>query len=140
MARPSKQERITQAVRAYLAMAESQSPDTHPLDVGSVAEAVGCVRSSIYNYGLQGEILEVAERQRECHQTNPVSDLKALLRQLQGELAAMEVRNYALLERLNLVEANAVRLGVDPEDLYRPLLKPPRQVPNLTRRKKNEPI
>lgn len=140
MARPSKQERITQAVRAYLAMAEGQSPETHPLDVGSVAQAVGCVRSSIYNYGLQQDILDAAARQRECHQADPDSNLKALLRQLQGDLAAMEVRNQALLERLNLVEANAVRLGVDPDDLYRPLLKPPRQVPNLTRRRKNSPI
>jgi hypothetical protein len=140
MARPSKQERITQAVRAYLTQAEQQSPETHPLDVGSVAQAVGCVRSSIYNYGLQRDILDAAARQRECHQTDPDSHLKALLRQLQGELAAMAVRNHALLERLNLVEANAVRLGVDPDDLYRPLLKPPRQVPNLSRRRKNPPI
>lgn len=128
MGRKSRRDTITEAVRAYLAEAETQPADTHPLDIGSVAIAVGCARSSIYNYGLQDEILAASQRQHELEQTQPTG-LKGLIHQLRDEIAAMETRNLALLERLNLVEANAVRLGVDPEELYRALLKPPRQTP-----------
>lgn len=130
MGRKSRRDTITEAVRAYLAEAETQPTDTHPLDVGRVATAVGCARSSIYNYGLEDAILAASQRQREREQTQPTG-LKGLIHQLRDEIAAMETRNLALLERLNLVEANAVRLGVDPEELYRPLLKPPRQAPRI---------
>jgi hypothetical protein len=135
MGRKSKRDVVTEAVRDYLAEAEMRSADTHPLDVGSVAAAVGCARSSIYNYGLQDEILAAAQKQCEREQVQPTG-LKGLIQQLRNEIAAMETRNLALLERLNLVEANAVRLGVDPEDLYHPLLKPPRQVPRTGGRQK----
>jgi len=135
MGRKSKRDTVTEAVQHYLTEAEAQSPDTHPLDVGSVAAAVGCARSSIYNYGLQNDILMAAQRQREREQTQPTG-LKGLIHQLRDEITAMETRNLALLEQLNLVEANAARLGVDPEELYRPLLKPPRHAPTTGRRRK----
>jgi len=133
--RKSKRQSVTDAARAYLALAEMCSPDEYPLDVGSVAAAVGCVRASLYNYGLQSEILAAAQRQRERHATVPDTSLKGLLRQLRVELVATEARNQALLERLNLVEANAARLGIALEDLYQPLLKPPRHVSQAGRRR-----
>jgi hypothetical protein len=135
MGRKSKREVVTEVVRTYLAQAEVHSADTHPLDVGSVAAAVGCARSSIYNYGLHNDILAAAQRQRE-RQPTPRTGLKGLIHQLRDEITAMETRNLALLERLNLVEANAMRVGIDPEELYRPLLKPPRQTPGTGRRNK----
>lgn len=132
MGRKSKRDVVAEVVRTYLAEAETHSADTHPLDVGSVAAAVGCARSSIYNYGLHNDILAAAQRQRE--QIQRIG--KGLIHQLRDEITAMETRNKALLERLNLVEANAMRLGIDPEELYRSLLKPPRQTPGTGRWKK----
>jgi hypothetical protein len=39
-----------------------------------------------------------------------------------------EERNKHLVARLALVEANAARLGIDPEELYRPVMRPMRNV------------
>ena len=136
MGRLSKRETVATAVQAYLALAETRSPDDYPLDVGSVAAAVGCVRASLYNYGLQADILAAAQRQQERQQSSPNTGFKGQLSQLKAEMALLEQRNQALLERLNLVEANAARLNIDPEELYRPLLKPPRQVSQAGRRKR----
>jgi hypothetical protein len=135
MGRPSKREAVTESVRAYLALAETRSPDEYPLDVSSIAMAVGCARASIFNYGLQTEILLAAERQREHQQLPMNGGLKGQLRQLRAEIAIMQQRNLALLERLNLVEANAARLNIDPEELYRPLPLPPRQVSQAGRKR-----
>lgn len=135
MGRKSKRDSVTAAVQAYLAQAENHAADSHPLDVGSVAAAVGCARSSIYNYGLQDRILAAAQRQQRRQQPQ-ATGLKALIHQLRAEIMTMEQRNLALVAQLNLVEANALRLGLDPEELYRPLLKPPRQTPATGGRKK----
>jgi hypothetical protein len=137
MGRQYKCEAVTEAVRAYLSLAESRSPDEYPLDVGSVAMAVGCARASLYNYGLQLEILAAAARQRERQQLPANGGLKEQLRQLRAEMAVIQQRNLALLERLNLVEANAARLNIDPEELYRPLPLPPRQVSQAGRKKRD---
>lgn len=138
MGRQSKREAVTKAVRAYLSLAESRLPGEYPLDVGSVATSVGCARASLYNYGLQTDILAAAERQRDRQQLPINGGLKGQLRQLRAEIAVMEQRNLALLERLNLVEANAVRLNIDPEELYRPLPLPPRQVSQAGRKKRGQ--
>ena len=135
MGRKSKRQSVTDDVRTYLALAETRSPDEYPLDVGSVAAAVGCVRASLYNYGLQGDILAAAQRQRERHTAMPGTSLKGLLHQLRTEMTMTEERNRTLLERLNLVEANAARLGIPLDELYQPLLKPPRQVSQAGRRR-----
>lgn len=137
MGRQNKREVVTKAVRAHLSLAESRSSDEYPLDVSSVAIAVGCARASLYNYGLQTEILAAAERQRKHQQLPAKGGLKGQLHQLRVEMATMEQRSLALLERLNLVEANAVRLNIDPEELYRPLPLPPRQVSQAGRKKRS---
>ena len=131
MGRLSKREQVTAAVNAYLTLAETRSPEEFPLDVGSVAKAAGCVRASLYNYGLQHTILAAAQRQRLHHPARTSSE--NVLRQLRAELAACEQRNRALLERLNLIEANALRLGIDVDTLYQPLLKPSRLLPSTGR-------
>jgi hypothetical protein len=37
-------------------------------------------------------------------------------------------RNKALVARIAIMEANAARLGFDPEEMYKPILKPVRTV------------
>lgn len=133
MARPSKRQQVTAAVNDYLAAAETHSPEEFPLDVASVAQAVGCVRASLYNYGLQHSILAAAQRQRLRHPAGTDGEV----RRLRAELVACEQRNRALLERLNLVEANALRLGIDANALYQPILKPFRLLPSTGRRRQH---
>ncbi|MCZ7673736.1 MAG: hypothetical protein M5U34_44800 [Chloroflexi bacterium] len=97
-----------------------------------MAAAVGVSRTSLYKYDLAIEIKAAADRQREnvglSDTTLPPYRLGNVVRQLRQELALAETRNKALLGQINIIEANAARLGVDPEELYRPLAKPVRSV------------
>ena len=133
MGRHSKQASVTEAVTRYLALAEHSAPDLYPVEVGHIARIVGCARSTLYNYGLDHLILETAARRKLRH---PHGKAKAdLLGALRSALNASEAQNRALLERLVLVEANAVRLGIDADELYRPMPKPTRRVPGKRRRR-----
>ena len=138
MGRPNRRDEVTQAVREYLAIAVCHPPEKCPLDVASVAAAVDCVRSSIYNYGLQQEIAEAAQQQQRLHKQtgSEKSDIRMLLRQLRAEIKLTEQRNRHLLERLILVEGNAARLGIDTEELFKPLPKPIRMVSHAGRGRK----
>lgn len=125
----SKQAEVSVAVRAYLATGESQPPEQCQLDVTHVAAAVGVSRTSIYKYGLVEEIQAAAQRQRARAAGNGARDQgQETIQKLRGELKQGEERNRLLLAQLNLIEANAARLGIDPEELYRPLVKPIRSV------------
>lgn len=128
----SKQAEVSTAVRAYLVAGESQLPGQCQLDVTHVAAAVGVSRTSIYKYGLVAEIRAAAQRQRErvgSPAGNGVRDRwREKMQKLRQELEQAEERNRLLLAQLNLIEANAARLGIDPEELYRPLVKPIRSV------------
>jgi hypothetical protein len=44
------------------------------------------------------------------------------------ELEKERERNKALVARIAIMEANAARLGFDPEEMYKPILKPVRTV------------
>jgi cell shape-determining protein MreC len=74
------------------------------------------------------EIVAAAERQRERTKRNRSAASQRArmerIQQLQTELQQAEERNKLLIARLNLVEVNAARLGIDPEELYQPILKP----------------
>lgn len=132
MGRKCKKTEVTDAVRAFLATAVARPPDEYAIDVKSVAAAVGVSRTSLYKYDLAAEIKAAADRQRQqvglSDTTLPPYRLDNVVRQLRQELALAETRNKALLGQINIIEANAARLGVDPEELYRPLAKPVRSV------------
>ena len=54
------------------------------------------------------------------------------------EVDKLEKQVHSLLARLALIEANAKRIGIDPEELYRPVGPPDRRVANIFgSRKKN---
>jgi hypothetical protein len=133
MGRKNEQARITTAVRAYLAVAEERPPEKYRLDVKHVATAAGVGRTSIYKYGLVEEIRAAARRQHERLGLQGGSGGQTrwqdLVRKLREELRQAETRNKTLVAQLNLVEANAARLGIDPEALYQPLVKPIRDIP-----------
>ena len=73
-----------------------------------------------------------AKRQQKHAKLSPAaarrSHWRDLIRQLRLELGIAEERNKSLLRCLQLVEANAARLGIDPEELFVPLPKPDRSI------------
>ncbi len=125
MARLSEKEKITAAVREYLKTNEGFGPDEKPFTVKDVALVLGFSRTTLYKYGLDKEI-KAADRLRQerlaTETTTPKgSKLSEANARLKEELKQAEKRNKALVERLNMVEANAARLGIDPEELHKPL-------------------
>ena len=52
---------------------------------------------------------------------------------LSQELEKERERNKALVARIAIMEANAARLGFDPEEMYKPILKPVRTTHGLVR-------
>src|SRR5437762_3787324 len=132
MPRQSQQQELTAALCAYLAEAKKHSPEEYPLDSRSVAKVLDVSPTTLYKYRLQEPIREAAKHQQEnAKQASKKPSLhspKERLQKLGEELKLAEGRNKHLVARLALVEANAARLGIDPEELYRPVLKPVRTV------------
>ncbi len=88
--------------------------------------------TTLYKYRLQEHIRAAANGQQEnaeqaCKKPS-LNSPKERIQKLGAELKLSEERNKHLVARLVLVEANAARLGIDPEELYRPVLKPVRTV------------
>lgn len=135
MGRKSQEAELTAAVKEYLEAAQRGQPDVCQLNVKSVAGALGISRTSIYKYGLDKPIRE-AQQQQVTEGSGKPRRLSHMLANLRQELKQAEIRNKALLTRLNLMEANAARLGIDPEELYQPLVKPVRVLSYAGRSKK----
>ena len=137
MPRHNQQEELTAALRAYLAEALKHSPEDYPLDGRSVAKVLGVSPTTLYKYRFQETIREAAKLQQESakqvSKKPPLSSPKERLQKLGEELKLAEERNKHLVAQLALVEANAARLGIDPEELYRPVLKPVRTVSHAGR-------
>ena len=99
MPRVSVRDQLQQRLRDYLAIAEAHAPDETALDVRSVAAALGVSPTTLYKYGFNNDVNAAEQRQRE-----------------------------RLVGRIAIIEANAGRLGIDPEELYRAILKPVRSM------------
>lgn len=132
MPRQNQQEELTMELRAYLVVAEKHTSEEYPLDCRSVAKALDVSPTTLYKYRLQEQISAAAYRQQEnakqALKKPSLNSPKERLQKLGGELKRAEERNKHLVARIALVEANAARLGIDPEELYRPVLKPVRTV------------
>ena len=132
MSRQYQQEELTTALHTYLAIAEKHTPVEYPLDGRSVAKALRVNLTTLYMYRLQEPIRAAANHQREnakvAGKRPSLNSPKERLQKLGGELKLAEERNKHLVARLVLVEANAMRLGIDSGELYLPVLKPVRTV------------
>jgi hypothetical protein len=138
MGRKSQEPELTAAVQSYLEAAQLRKPGDCQLDVKGVAAALGVSRTSLYKYGLD-ELIKESQRQMALPMEDAAKKpprLSDMMANLRHELKQAAQRNKALVTRLNLVEANATRLGIDPEELYRPLVKPVRVLSHVGRTKK----
>lgn len=130
MPRSSVREGLLRRLRDHLAVAEAHAAEACPLDVRSVAAALGVSPTTLYKYGFNREINAAEQRQRENGRASGREiERRSFHDQVHGlsqELQNERERNKALVARIAIMEANAARLGFDPEDMYKPILKPAR--------------
>lgn len=132
MPRVSVRDQLQQRLRDYLAIAEGHGPDEKALDVRSVAAALGVSPTTLYKYGFNNDVNAAEQRQRENELLSGAAIEQRFfedqLAQLKAELEREQERNRQLVGRIAIIEANAGRLGIDPEELYRAILKPVRSM------------
>jgi hypothetical protein len=128
MPRSSKEDEVRKKVLAYLKTAEVGDPSAFPIDVRNVARRLQYSPTTIYKYHLAAKI----NTSRKAQANNNSKARKALKHQRDQDRIHSLTRNFekqqnidkALVARLMVVEYNAARLGLDPEELYRPMTKP----------------
>ena len=132
MPRVSVRNQLHRHLHDYLAIAEAHPPNEMPLDVRSVAVALHVSPTTLYKYGFNEDI-NAAERRQQEHNLLSGPEIEkrffeSQLDQLKTELEKERERNRGLVGRIAIIEANAGRLGIDPEELYRAVLKPVRSM------------
>ena len=132
MPRLSIKEELKHRLRDHLAIAETHPPEECPLDVRSVASVLRVSPTTLYKHGLSREINAAEQRQREntgrAGAAIEQHFYKDRIRDLTQELEKERQRSKNLVAHIAVMEANAARLGLDPEEMHRPLLKPLRSV------------
>ena len=134
MGRPRIEDTVRKAVQDYLLAAEALSPEVAPLNTIAVARRLNIDRKTLKKYGLDFEIAKSADRQARNGKLSP-KELKRrsytdMLRARDEDAALMRGRCEALIKRVCLAEGNAQRLAIDPEELWKPLPMPPRDLPH----------
>jgi len=128
VSRKSVREELKRRLLDHLAIAETGVAEEYALDVRSVAAALQISPTTLYKYGFNREINAAEQRQRQ----NDVSTGAAIeqdyfknqTRALTQELEKERERSKKLIGRIAIMEANAARLGIDPEEMHQPILKP----------------
>jgi len=132
MPRLSVREDLQRRLRDHIAIVETHPAEECPLDVRAVAAALGVSPTTLYKYGFNREINAAEQRQREngavsgavIEQRYFSDQVRALTELLEKE----RERNKGLVGRIAIMEANAARLGFDPEEMHIAILKPERTV------------
>jgi hypothetical protein len=139
MPAPRKDQQIRDAVRDYLDRAVESPAEAMPINKRVLARVAHTTRTTLSKWISAEEIEQAMKRQRENQKLSPAQKerraLEDLLQDRSREIETLHERNRNLLARLNLVEANAKRLGIDPEELVRPIPKPWRQQSSAGRRR-----
>jgi hypothetical protein len=132
MPRVSIRDQLHQRLRDHLAIAEAHPPSEMALDVRSVATALRISPTTLYKYGFNDDINAAEQRQQENASLSGAEIEKRFFEgqadQLRIELEMERERNRQLVGSIAVIEANAGRLGIDPEELYRAILKPVRSM------------
>ena len=132
MARASVREELRSQMRQHLAIGELHPPEEAPLDVRSVASVLRVSPTTLYKYGFNREINAAEQRQREnalmAGAAIEQEHFKGQIQRLREELVDERERNKALVGQIATMEANAARLGFDPEEMHKPILKPLRSI------------
>lgn len=131
MARPSIESLVKEKVAKYIEKAMASPANEMPLSTLAVSVAVCHDRRVLKKYG-QDLVIAAAEKKRAKSLRTGADERR---RSIEGRLEEIRIENKrlerqanALLARLALIEGNAKRLGIDPEDLYQPLVPPDKRV------------
>lgn len=131
MARPSIESQVKEKVSQYIEKAMGSSASAMPLSTLAVSVAVGHDRRVLKKYG-QDLVIAAADKKRAKSLRGGANEkrrsIEARLEAIQLDNKRLETQSNALLARLALIEGNAKRLGIDPEDLFEPLAPPDRRV------------
>lgn len=130
MSRPSVREELRRRLIDHLAIAEGYPAEERALDVRSVAAALRISPTTLYKYGFNREINAAEQRQREnafiAGAAFEQDYFKGEIRRLTEEIEKERERSKGLVGRIAIMEANAARLGFDPEEIHKSILKPVR--------------
>jgi hypothetical protein len=128
VSRKSVREELRQRLLDRLALAEAHAPEECALDVRSVAAVLNVSPTTLYKYGVNRQINAAEQRQREnagiAGNTIEQDYFGNQIRALSEELEKERERSKSLVGRIAIMEANAARVGIDPEEMHRPILKP----------------
>jgi hypothetical protein len=131
MPRPSIRDSIAPSVLEYCKSAESSTPEEQPLTVLAMSKRLSIDRRTLKKYFSQ-EIADAQLRQKLLPQLTARQlerrSYADMLRDRDNQIEILTNRNKQLLERLALVEVNAARICINPEELYKPTRKPNRSV------------
>ena len=108
------------------------SPEDAPLHVLAVAKQTGFDRKTLKKYGLDMEIAAAAEEQAKGPELSPREVQRRsqadALHDRDQKIATLRQRCESLVARICIAEGNAQRLGIDPVELWKPLMMPNRSV------------
>ncbi len=105
--------------RALLVSQEERDANHAPISIASVARALRCTRQTLYNRKLDTEIAEAGRRQRLRSARVAHADRESPVDRLTRQRVDAETRNRALVQERAIIEYNAMRVGIDPEELRR---------------------
>lgn len=140
MARPSIEAQVTEKVAKYVADAVVLPYGEMPLSTLAVAKSIGHDRRVLKKYGLDAVIAAADKRAARDAKRSRDTRRRSLEERVDAatlEVDKLEKQVHSLLARLALIEANAKRIGIDPEELYRPVAPPDRRVASIFGSKKN---
>ena len=131
MARPSERDKIEPKVREYCGRAVQTTAEELPLSLLGMSKRLNINRATLKKY-FEDLIKKAQVEQLANPQSNALKrkrrDCADMLRDREQRIAELEHRAKATLALIALVEMNAARLGINPEDLYVPVPKPDRRV------------
>ncbi|MDZ3798106.1 MAG: hypothetical protein U0T03_04810 [Xanthomonadales bacterium] len=113
-----------------------------PLSTLAVATAIGHDRRVLKKYGLDVVISTADKKASRGARSGKDAKRRSLEERIDAEKHENEkltTQVNSLLAQLALVEGNAKRLGVDPEELYKPITPPDRRVPSIFKNKGKRP-
>lgn len=138
MAPKSKENELHQELIEYLHIVREFDPETHPINVKSVAAAIGISRTTIYKYDWVEEIHQAHEYQLQMVRSNPTAALryrdKLKIQALATEIECWKQRCLAQAVELAIIDENAQRHGIDPESLRTSPPKSDRSMNHTNRR------
>jgi len=140
MARPSERDKIEPKVRDYCSRAVKTTAEEMPLSFLGISQRLNVNRTTLKKYF--SSLIKKAQHQQQGNSATGERKRRPLecaekLHIRDQEISALTEQNKALLALNALIELNAARLGINPEELYVPVPKPDRRVSRAGRSRRS---